>query len=402
MPMYRYKAIGGDGDSVTGALQAESQAAALRALDEQSLFPISIEEGGGAVESAISGRKKKVRLRHQTAFYRQLADLLRAGVPLLRSLDVLARQHTSAVLTEVLGDVREDVASGRTLADAMAKHPNAFAELHVTMVRAGESGGFLEDVLSRIALFSERQDELRNKLLGSLIYPCVLVLAGTTVVGLLLIFVVPELRKHLRPETFNVLSRMVFGVTDFLTAWYPFLLCAAGMVLVGFHIYFKTERGRIMSARAQLGAPVVGQIITMVAICRFCRILGTLLQNGVPILQALEIAKDSAGNRVLSGHIAAAAENVRKGESLSKPLGKSGVFPIDIVDMMAVAEESNNLDTVLVQIAETNEARTARAIDLAVRLLEPILLLIMAGMVLCIALALLLPILTMTAEGMEP
>ena len=386
---------------MTGALQAESQAAALRALDEQSLFPISIEEGGGAVESAISGRKKKVRLRHQTAFYRQLADLLRAGVPLLRSLDVLARQHTSAVLTEVLGDVREDVASGRTLADAMAKHPNAFAELHVTMVRAGESGGFLEDVLSRIALFSERQDELRNKLLGSLIYPCILVLAGTTVVGLLLVFVVPELRKHLRPETFNVLSRMVFGVTDFLTAWYPFLLCAAGMVLVGVHIYFKTERGRIASAKAQLGVPVVGQIITMVAICRFCRILGTLLQNGVPILQALEIAKDSAGNRVLSGHIAAAAENVRKGESLSKPLGKSGVFPIDIVDMMAVAEESNNLDTVLVQIAETNEARTARAIDLAVRLLEPILLLIMAGMVLCIALALLLPILTMTSEGMQ-
>ena len=401
MPVYRYKAVAGDGQSVAGVLQAESQAAALRQLDEQSLFPVSVEEGGGATESAISGHKRRVRLRQQTAFYRQLADLLRAGVPLLRGLGVLARQNTSAVLTEVLNDVREDVASGQTLADAMAKHPNAFADLHVTMVRAGESGGFLEDVLDRIAVFSERQDELRSKLLGSMIYPCILVFVGTAVVTLLLVFVVPELRKNLRPETFNVLSHMVFGITDFILAWYHVLVVVGALLVVGLYAFTRTDRGQILFAKAQLRAPILGKIFIMVGICRFCRILGTLLHNGVPILQALEISKDSAGNRILSEQIGRAAESVQQGESLSGPLGKSMFFPIDIVDMMAVAEESNNLDNVLVQIADTNEARTARTIDLAVRLLEPILLLIMAGLVLCIALALLLPILTMTAEGMQ-
>ncbi|GJM26305.1 MAG: type IV pilus biogenesis protein PilC [Phycisphaerae bacterium] len=399
MPTFRYKAIASDGQAVTGALQADNQSAALRLLDEQSLFPVSVEEGGGATASAISGRKKKVKLKHQTSFYTQLADLLRAGVPLLRSLEVLGRQNTSPVLSAVLRDVREDVASGETLGDSMAKHPNAFADLHVTMIRAGESGGFLEDVLSRIAMFAERQDELRNKLIGSMIYPAVLMTAGTTIVMFLMIFVVPELRKHLREESFNTLSYIVFGVTDVLLNYYHVMLVAIVVAGVAIYTYLKTENGKIALDRIKLKGPMLGKIITMVAICRFCRILGTLLGNGVPILQALDIAKESTGNRILSERIGEAATSVQKGESLSTPLGKSGLFPEDVIDMMAVAEESNNLDNVLVQIADTNEARTARTIDVAVRLLEPILLLVMAVLVLCIALALLLPILTMSQGG---
>lgn len=401
MPTYRYKAISGEGRSVSGALQAESQAAALRMLDEQSLFPVSVEEGGGAQASVISGHKRKVRLRHQTLFYNQLADLLRAGVPLLRSLDVLSRQNTSAVLSEVLRDVREDVASGETLADAMGKHPNAFSPLHVTMIRAGESGGFLEDVLARIAIFAEKQNELRNKVIGSMIYPCILLSAGITVVVLLMVFVVPELKKHIRPEAFNVLSHIVFGLSDFLSAHFAGLLAFLFMAAVGIYAYGRTQSGEAFFARLQLRLPLVGKIITMVSICRFCRILGTLLTNGVPILQALDIAKNSAGNQVMEERISEAADNVQRGEALSAPLGKSGLFPPDIIDMMAVAEESNNLDRVLVQIADTNEARTSGQIDLAVRLLEPVLLLVMAVFVLSIALALLLPILTMSAGGLQ-
>jgi general secretion pathway protein F/type IV pilus assembly protein PilC len=381
-------------------VQAESQAAVLRLLDDQALFPVEVAEGGGAQASVISGRKRRVGLRHQTAFYSQLADLLRAGVPLLRSLDVLSRQHTSAVLSEVLRDVREDVAAGETLAGAMGKHPNAFSPLHVTMVRAGESGGFLEDVLSRIAVFAERQDELRGKVLGSMIYPCVLLGVGTLVVSFLLIFVVPQLRKYLRPETFNIFSHVLFALTDFLAMAYPVLLVLLVAGGFGLYAYRKTERGKHFFAKLQLGAPLFGPIVKMVAICRFCRILGTLLANGVPILQALDISKASTGNIILSERIGEAAENVQRGETLSKPLGKSQIFPPDIIDMMAVAEESNTLDSVLVHIAETNEARTGRRVDLAVRLLEPILLLVMAVIVLWIALALLLPILTMTRKGL--
>jgi general secretion pathway protein F/type IV pilus assembly protein PilC len=401
MPTFRYKAISANGEAVTGALQAENQAAVLRLLDEQALFPVQVEEGGSAAESRLSGRKRGVKLRHQTMFYSQLADLLKAGVPLLRSLDLLSRQNTSPVLGEVVREVREDVARGETLADAMGKHMHVFAPLHITMIRAGEAGGFLEDVLTRIAIFAERQDELRNKVIGALIYPSILILAGTTVITLLLVFVVPELRKHLRPETFNVLSNIVFGTTDFIRAHYGVLVVGTLLVVVGVYAYLQTAAGKRAFAELQLRAPVVGPIFTMVAICRFCRILGTLLANGVPILQALDIAKDSAGNILLKEKIAEAADNVQKGETLSKPLGKSGLFPLDVVDMMAVAEEGNNLDKVLVQIADTNEARTARKVDVAVRLLEPILLLIMAVLVLCIALALLLPILTMSTRGMN-
>lgn len=401
MPTYVYKAITNDGQTVTGALQAESQALALRMLDEQSLFPVNVQEGGGAADSVIKGRKRKVKLKHQTAFYTQLADLLRAGVPLLRSLDVLSKQNTSAILKEVLRDVRDEISSGTTLAEAMAKHPNAFNSLHVSMIRAGEAGGFLEDALSRIALFAERQDELRNKLVGSSIYPAILVVVGTTIVTLLMVYLVPTLRKFIPEDSWNVMSRIVFATSDLVIDHIGLALGLIAAAVVAFAMYAKSETGRVKVDGWKIKAPVVGPVITMVGVCRFCRILGTLLANGVPILDSLEIAKDSAGNLVLSEQIRRAAESVQKGETLSKPLGEGGLFPADIIDMMAVAEESNNLDNVLIQIAETNEARTARAIDLAVRLIEPVLLLVMAVVVLCVAMALILPILTMAGKGMR-
>jgi general secretion pathway protein F/type IV pilus assembly protein PilC len=217
----------------------------------------------------------------------------------------------------------------------------------------------------------------------------------------LLVFVVPELRKYIRPDAFNILSHMVFTMTDFLLNRYGWILTLGATALLSGYLYVQTEVGQVRVDRFKLRAPVLGQIFTIVAISRFCRILGTLLANGVPILESLHIAKSSAGNRVLAEEIGRAAESVQKGESLSKPLGKSGYFPPDVIDMMAVAEESNNLDKVLVQIADTQENRTARTIDLAVRLIEPILLLVMAGVVLCIALALLLPILTMNTTGLS-
>jgi len=233
-----------------------------------------------------------------------------------------------------------------------------------------------------------------------MIYPCVLVFVGTVVVTFLLVFVVPQLRRYLRPETFNFLTHLVFGVSDFIKSYYPAILLGIAVAVTTIVGYGKTEAGRRHVARAKLKAPVMGKLITIVALSRFCRILGTLMRNGVPILQSLKIAKDAAGNTILADEIEKAHENVKRGETLSKPLADSGLFPIDVIDMIAVAEESNNLDQVLVQIADTNEARTARQIDLAVRLIEPLLLVVMATVVLVIAMALLLPILSIsTAPG---
>ncbi|MFH0980610.1 MAG: type II secretion system F family protein [Planctomycetota bacterium] len=399
MPTYTYKAVGPDGRAVEGTLTAENQQTVLRMLDEDSLFPVSVSEGGVAARRMIGAGRKRVKLRHVIAFYSQMADLLRAGVPMLRTLDTLGRLTSNPLLAEILKDVRETVAGGSTLAEAMSKHPNAFSPLHASMIRAGESGGFLEDVLQRLARFSERQDELRSKLVGSLIYPCILMFLGGSIVVVLMVFVVPKFRNFLREEHFNILTKIVFHTSDFLKVYYGLVLAAVVGLLFAFWAFRQTARGRYALAKFQLKAPGYGEVYTMVAICRFCRILGTLLHNGVPILQALKISKDSAGNVILADAVDKASENVKKGETLSKPLAASGLFPLDVLAMMSVAEESNTLDTMLVEVADTNEARTARKIDLAVRLVEPLLLVLMAGLVLCIALALLLPILTMSSTA---
>lgn len=397
MPTYAYKAVQSGGAVVTGALTAENQQVALRLLDERALFPIRVEEAG---VRSITGTRKRVKLRHLTVFYQQLADLLRAGVPMLRALDVLSDQKSSVALGQIVRETREDVAGGATLADAMEKHPHVFNELHCSMIRAGERGGFLEDVLARLATFAEKQDELRNRLIGAMIYPCILMFAGTVVVTFIMVFVIPKLLAHMRPETFNVLTVVVFRASDILRGYYHVILGGVLALLVGVRIAVRTEWGTRMAAMFKLKAPVLGRVVTMVAVCRFCRILGTMLHNGVPILQALKISKDSAGNVILSEQIEKAAENVRKGETLAAPLGQSGLFPADVLSMIAVAEESNNLENVLIQIADANEARTARSIDLAVRLLEPMLLMCMAVLVGIIAIALLLPILTMGSSVM--
>lgn len=394
MPSYTYKAVSDAGQPVAGVLTAENYQVALRQLEEKALYPIKVSEGIQESRLTIGGGRR-VKGHHLTTFYGQLADLLKAGVPMLRSLDVLGKQGSRGALPQIVRELREDVAGGASLGDAMGKHPYAFSELHASMVRAGEHGGFLEDVLHRIAIFSEKQDELRNKVIGSMIYPCILVVVGGSVVLLIMLFVVPKIGEHLRPETFNVLTHVVFGVYNALTTQYVALLIGLATVITAVSAALRTKAGHRASERFKLWVPVAGKIYKMMALCRFCRILGTMLHNGVPILQALRISKDSAGNDILAEVIGDAADSVKKGASLSQPLGESGLFPPDIVDMIAVAEESNNLEMVLVQIAEANEARTSRQVDLGVRVLEPLLLVGMAMVVFVVLMGLLLPMLTM-------
>ena len=395
MASYTYTARNNAGQTINGVLTAENQQAALRQLSDQSLFPVEVREGGKATK-AIGKGKRKVKTTTVAVMYSQFADLLRAGVPVLRSLTVLTKQSSNVVLKEVLQEVADGLQSGKTLADSMEEHPNAFNPLHVSMIRAGEQGGFLEDVLVRIAIFTERQNELRNKLVGAFIYPAVLMFVGVVVVTFLLLGVVPKIRKFLRGDL-PTLTVFVFSACDFLQENWGYVVggvAAAALLAIS---VIRSKSGRLYFDRLQLKAPMVGKIITLVAICRFCRVLGTLLKNGVPILQSLKIARDSAGNRILCEVIDEATESVRKGAALGAPLGKSNFFPLDIVDMIAVGEESNNLDNVLVTIADSYEARTARQIDLMVRLLEPLLLVMMASVVAVIAVALLLPILTMSS-----
>jgi general secretion pathway protein F len=398
---FAYKARNNTGESVNGTLVADNQIAAARMLEERRLLPVELSEVSHQSKSVLTGRAKRVSPAKVGVVYEQLADLLNAGVPLLRSLQVLGKQAGSPALARVIEEVREDVAGGDSLAEAMSKHPQAFNPLHVSMIKAGEKGGFLEEVLSRLSDFVVRADELKNKFIGALMYPAILLTVLLGAVGIIMGWVVPRIRPMIEGQTLPLPTRIVFGITDFVGAYYTGIGGVLLIVIVALIAFMQSERGKHVYALLQLRMWGTGPIFTMVALCRFCRILGTLLHNGIPIITSLEIAKDSAGNPILADAIHRAADNVRHGEDLTAPLAASKLFPPAILDMIAVAEESNTLDKTLIEVANTQEARTGRQIDLFMRMLEPLLLLLAAVLVGFIAVALLLPILSMASSGLS-
>jgi general secretion pathway protein F/type IV pilus assembly protein PilC len=270
----------------------------------------------------------------------------------------------------------------------------------VSVVRAGGEGGFLEEALDRIAEFTEQQQDLKGRVLGAVTYPLFLMSVGVIVLTALLVWIVPKfapLFERMRSQgNLPWLTDALLSLSDFLSKfWWAIALAAA---VIGTFIYFRlaTPEGRIWADRVKLRVPLAGKIFLSFAVARFCRVLGTLLKNGVPILRSLEISSSAAGNRILSGAIQKASENITAGQSLAAPLRSCQQFPPAVVEMIAVAEEANALDTVLVEIADGLDRRTWRQLDLMVRLLEPLMLLLIAGVVLVMAIALLVPVLQMS------
>lgn len=391
MGNYQYIARSADGQEVTGVMEAENEAAVVRSLDERKLFPVRVFPQAPAREMI----RHKVQMRDVGVVYGQLSDLLRSGVPMLRSLEILVRTATRKRLMQVLTKVKDDVSAGKTLADAMAQHPAVFTTLHCAMVRAGERAGFLEEVLANLASFIERQDELRGKVRGAMVYPIILCVLGVLLLTGILVFLVPRFKPLFSTMSLPAPTVLLFALSDLLVDHLAVFVAILVLLVVGTKLFLQSHFGRAMWDRWRLKVPVVGFAMRMVSITRFCRILGTMLANGVPILQALDIAKDAAGSEVLTNCIATAAENVRRGDPLAQPLRQSGLFPSEIVEMIAVAEESNQLEKVLVQIADTVERRTNRQVDQAVRLIEPIILVVLGLIIGFIATGLFYPIFNM-------
>ncbi len=413
MPDFNYIAREATGTQVTGTLTAGSEQEALSSLAARSLFPVKID----MAKESVSQQKqvgKRVGAKHLTPFYSQLADLLKSGVPLLRSLQLLEGQTSNAALKYVIGDVKDQVAEGTRLYDAMRRHPKAFSELAVSMVRAGEEGSFLEDVLKQIASFNQHQEELKGKVTGAMVYPAFLMSVGTAIVIVMMVKFVPEFAGifgNMEKEgKLPWATTTLMGMSDWLTGsmissdpnppfliqnWVLAIIVVAGSIYALIR-YIQTDEGRTNFDRFRLRCPGVGPIVRSLSIARFTRILGTLLKNGVPILQSLRIAKDATGNRVLSETIGNAADNVSGGKSLAQPLGASGEFPKEVVEMISVGAEANNLENVLIDIADNQERKTNRQLELFVRLLEPLMLLVMAGLVVFVIAALLLPVLRMS------
>jgi general secretion pathway protein F/type IV pilus assembly protein PilC len=397
MPDFAYVARSSSGQRVTGTLTAPSERDVLATLSAKSLFPLEVKADKPSM--TVGGKRIKPQLMSTT--YGQMAGLLRSGVPLLRSLAVLRDQTSHAALKEVLTQVHAKVEEGTTLADAMLRHPRAFGEMAVNMIRAGGEGGFLDDALERVAVFTEHQEDLKGRTIGAIAYPVMLAAIGSIVVTILIVFFVPmfePLFKTLRERgQLPLMTEVLLNISAVLGSVYvliPILLALFGLLLL--RAKLQTEAGKLAADKFKLRIPMAGRIFLNMAVSRFCRVLGTLLHNGVPILRSLEISSMATGNRVLGSAIRKAAENISSGQSLAAPLAACGHFPGDMVEMIAVAEESNTLETVLISMADSLERRTWRQLDLFVRFLEPIMLLMLAGVVLLVAIGLLVPVMKMS------
>lgn len=402
MADFQYIARNPSGGRVSGTLAVASERDVLSHLEERGLLPVAVRPAPAPALPVLSfKRKKKLSGRVMARVYRQLSDLLKSGVPLLRAIELLEKQGSEPALSEGLADVRRSVASGEGLAESMAKHPRLFNELALSMIRAGQEGGFLEDVLARIADYTEQEEELRGRVLGAMAYPIFLFVVGSTVITLLIVFFVPKFEQifaRLKSKgQLPAITEMLLATSGFLQGYGLILVALLGAGVYALVRHSRSPEGRERIDRLRITAPVIGEIILSLAIVRFSRVLGTLLANGIPILKALRIAKDSTGNVILSQAISRAADNITGGESLTEPLRQSGYFPRDVVEMVAIAEESNTLEKVLIDVADSTERRTTRQLELLVRLLEPMMLLIMAAITLVVVAALLLPVMKMSS-----
>ncbi len=396
MPTFEYVAREMSGEKVTGSLSANTERDVLNTLTAKSLFPISVSS---AERKQIRFGGRRVGGSKISSFYEQLASLIQNGVPLLRSLNILRDQSSIPALKKALDDVITRIEDGDTLSEGFARHPKIFNEMAVNMSRAGAEGGFLEEALDRVATFTEQQSELKQRTMGALIYPAVLATIGSIIVVVLLVFFVPEfgsLFDQLRAKgELPKATDMLLAFSGMLRSYWLYILLFLAILFAVAKVQLASDKGKWFADAMRLKLPLLGIIFRNLAVARFCRVLGTLLKNGVPILKALEISREAAGNRVLSKAIEEASENITSGESLSEPLSASGHFPRNITEMINVAEESNTLDTVLINAAEGLEKQTLRRLDLMVKLVEPLMLLVMAAIVLFVVVALLMPVIKM-------
>ncbi len=387
---------------MNGLITADSRGDVMALLTDRSLFPITVEPAKKKSSFSL-GLGGRISTELLAGTLTQLSDLLSNGVPLLQGLEILIQQSPNERMQTVLADIRGRISEGEQLHEAMAAHSDVFNELTLSIVRAGTEGAFLEQSLQQTAEFLERQEELNGKIRGAMAYPAFLSVAGVAVTLILIVFFVPKFADMFseleRNGTLPTATVVLLWLSDVLGSVYG-LLIAAGFVgmVVGIRKWMASPRGREIVDGTKTRLPVFGPLFLNGATSRFCRILGTLLRNGVPMLKALEISSDSAGNVVLGTAIRDSAENISSGATLSEPLSDCGLIPGNVMAMISIAEEANNLEEVLTNIADGLDKKVSRQLDTMVRLIEPAMLMVMGSAVLFVIVALLLPVFEMSSS----
>ena len=424
MPKYNYVALDQKGNETKGSIECGSQNEAIGRVKEMQLFPTKITEADKEDKSAAKKAKSKtvtkpraggkkgggmnfnikipglgggVKPKVLTTFTRQLATLVDAGLPLLRGLRVLEKQERNATLKGILAQLATSIEGGSTFSEALAQHPKVFNRLFVNMVKAGELGGVLEVVLKRLAEFSEKAQKIKGKVKAALFYPIAVLIVAIGIMILLMTFVVPKFKDVFAGMGFELPGFTVFvlAVSDLVRLHILPTMGGLAVLVVLFLLFIKTKFGRRLWDKTKLVMPPVGQVISKVSISRFCRTLGTLVSSGVPILQALTIVKETAGNVIIANAVAKVHESVKEGETITAPLESSRVFPPMVVSMVDVGEQTGALPEMLLKIADNYDEDVDNAVAAMTSLLEPIMIVFLALIVGSIVIAMFLPLIKM-------
>jgi len=420
MPKYNYVAMDAHGKESKGTLEVTSQNEAIGRVKEMGLFPTKIVEtdkarekpGKKAAPAAKAGAKKKggalniqikipglsgrVKSKVLTTFTRQLATLVDAGLPLLRGLRVLEKQERNPTLKGILGELAVAIEGGSTFSEGLAQHPKVFNRLFVNMVKAGELGGVLEVVLNRLSEFMEKAQKIKGKVVAAMFYPIAVLCVATVILTILMVYVIPKFKEVFAGMLDNAqlpaFTRLVLGISDVIKDHFVYTIAGVGVFVVLFMLFIRTKFGRHAFDKLKLKMPVIGPVISKVAISRFTRTLGTLVSSGVPILQALTIVKETAGNVVVGNAVASVHESVKEGETITAPLEASGVFPPMVISMVDVGEQTGALPEMLLKIADNYDDEVDNAVSAMTSLLEPIMIVFLAVIVGSIVIAMFLPL----------
>ena len=393
MPSFQYTARDAKGDLKTGTLEAASKDDVMTQLRQKRMNVVKVEEQGKA-KVKTSG---SIAMRDVVIFTRQFSTMINSGLPLVQALDILSKQTENKSLAAVTRQVVFDVESGHTVADALAKHPNAFTDLYVNMVAAGEAGGILDTILMRLATFMEKNDALVRKVKGAMIYPGVIMSVAGICIVVLLIFVIPVFQGMFASVglTLPLPTRIVIMMSDFLTGYWWAVAGGAYLGYISIKKWYATPDGKLALDKLMLKMPVLGDVIRKSAVSRFTRTLGTLISSGVSILDGLEITAKTSGNRVIQDAIMQSRSSIAGGDTISAPLAKSNVFPPMVISMIAVGEQTGGLDEMLSKIADFYDEEVDAAVGGLLALMEPIMIVFLGVVVGGMVVAMYLPIFDM-------
>jgi type IV pilus assembly protein PilC len=425
MPKYSYIAMNSRGKEEKGTLEVASQNEAITRVKEMGFFPTKIVEvdkekaekkvkggakpkagakagkkGGGVnINIKIPGLSGRVKTKVLTTFTRQLATLVDAGLPLLRGLRVLEKQERNATLKGIIGELAASIEGGSTFSEGLAQHPKVFNRLFVNMVKAGELGGVLEVVLNRLSEFMEKAQKIKGKVVAAMFYPLAVMTIAVIIMGVLMVFVIPKFKEVfsslLEGSQLPAFTRLVLGISETIKDNILYTLASVIVLVALFMWTIRTRVGRRLWDKFKLKVPVLGPVISKVAIARFTRTLGTLVSSGVPILQALNIVKETAGNVIIANAVSAIHDSVKEGETITAPLEAANVFPPMVVSMVDVGEQTGALPEMLLKIADNYDDEVDNAVAAMTSLLEPIMIVFLAVVVGSIVIAMFLPLIAL-------